>query len=158
MKDLTDWDMTKCFPTEYEKLVKDLWFNPRLWNRVQPVLDSRFYLDLLCKEENVFVATDTHWDILPQKVRLLQKCFPCINTDNIYTCKNKQKLSFDVLTDDAVHNLFGGKYHKILMSYRWNQNFNCSKNGIHRSDDFIDVYKEIQRIKEAKRSLEEITN
>jgi 5'(3')-deoxyribonucleotidase len=159
MNDLTDWKMTNCFPKEYEKLVEDLWFNPKLWNRVQPVLDSRMYLDILTKQDNVSVVTDTHYEILSQKIKLLEKCFPCIDTrNNLFICKNKSKIKLDVLTDDAVHNLYGADYKRILLTYRWNINFNCSKNGIHRSDDWVDIYKEIERIRQAKFGVYELTH
>ena len=158
MNDLTDWDMKKCFPTEYAKLVDDLWFSPRLWNRIEPITDARLYLNILCKEENVLLVTNTHWDILSPKVARLKKCYPFFNTDNIYTGKDKSKFSLDVLTDDATHNLIHGKYKKILMSYRWNQNFNCSQNGVRRADNFTDIYTEIQRIKESERQIFEMMN
>ena len=161
LNDLTDWDLHKVLPEKYSKLIDNLWFDPELWNRVQPLSDSQQFVKRLIDNPNieVFVATDTHPKLVDIKTKLLNKEYPYIDTrNNLFICKQKQMLDIDLLFDDKVDNLLGGKYHKALMSYPCNKSFNCQKNGIVRVNDWNEFYNEVMRILDANKAIWELSN
>ena len=46
---------------------------------------------------------------------------------SVIICYNKQLINGHVLIDDAVHNLLGGKYHKILYNTNVFKDFNARR-------------------------------
>jgi len=150
MEDITEWDMRNIFPKEYKRLVEDLWVNPKLWERVQPLYESQLYMKKLSKDNDIdlYLITDTAPTILETKINIFKKEYPFINLHkHLFVCGNKQMVDVDIMVDDAVHNLVDGKYKKILLKYPWNQGFDVNKYQIDLAGDWADVYKYIQEYK-----------
>ena len=160
INDITEWDMRNVFPKQYKKLIENLWFDPELWKRTQPLTDSQMYTKILSKNKDVevFIVTDTHPRLIETKVNLLNKEYPWIDTvNNLFVCKRKDMVSVDCLVDDNYNNLLNNIPHKILLDHPWNRQINADKNGIVRTKDWIAINKEIQRLIDARKALEEIT-
>ena len=157
---LTDYDTTKVLPQKYSKLAVKLWEVPELYDCVKPKEDSQRYTKLLSEQSDVelYVVTVSSPKIIKRKFEYIHREFPWIQQDHIIVISDKSLLNLDILIDDYQKNLYYGRYHKILFDAPWNKNFNASKNGMVRCTDWSEVYDEIQRKIEARKSLEEITN
>lgn len=160
---LTQYDTTKVLPQQYKNLVEDIWNWPILYEYVQPLTDSQQYVKRLCDNENieVYVVSVSHPDVMRSKSDFIRREYPFIKNvilidSNNYQCK--QLLNFDCLVDDNPDNLIGGKYHKLLFSYYWNQSFNAEHNGMVRVNDWSETYNEVIRELEAKKLIWELEN
>ena len=157
---LTEYDTTKVLPSKYSKLATKLWEVPELYDSTHPKIDSQIYTKILSEQSEIelYVVTVSSPKVIARKFEYIHKEFPWIKQKNVIVIDNKSLLNLDILVDDYPTNLFYGKYHKILFDAPWNRNFNASKNGMIRVNDWSDVYREIQNKIEARKSLEEITN
>lgn len=55
--------------------------------------------------------------------------------------------TFDVLIDDAVHNVINAPYQSILLSQPWNESFDVSSDEhIYRANDWLEVEDIISKI------------
>ena len=56
----------------------------------------------------------------------------------------------DLLVDDAVHNLYGGDYQKILLSAPHNICFNAEQNSMIRANNWDEVYADVHKLFDKK--------
>ena len=160
INDITEWDMRNVFPRQYKKLVENLWFDPELWKRTQPLTDSQMYTKMLSKNKDIelFVITDTHPRLIETKMNLLNKQYPWIDTvNNLFVCRRKDMITVDCLVDDGIHNLTNSNHCRILLSCPWNKTFNAEKESVIRVKDWIGIYNKIIERVEARKEVEEIT-
>ena len=142
------WDLDEYFP----KLTRDQIFSPifeeNFWETVTPKLDAIEYLTRLYNEGfNLYLVTASHYRTLTEKFeKALFPYFPFFTEDKIIICDNKQLINGHVLIDDAVHNLLGGKYHKILYNTNVSKDFNAEAFGIWRAHNWEEIYRIIQRL------------
>ena len=160
---LTEYDTTKVLPKQYSKLATDLWNCSLLYKYVQPLTDSQQYVKRLYDNKNIeiYVVSISHPNIMKSKSDFIQREYPFIKNVILIDSKNykcKQLLNFDCLIDDNQENLIGAAYHKILMTYYWNESFNASHNGMIRCNDWSEIYNEIMREIEAKQLVYELEN
>lgn len=145
VNDIKEWDMKKYFP----KLPREDVFEPLLrrefWDTTQPKDGAQIYLKKIIDDgHEVYIATATHYATIQDKMeRVLFKYFPYLTWKNIIIISNKQLLRGDVLIDDAVHNLIGGSYRKLLFTAPHNLSYNAEDNGMTRVGNWEDVYRVI---------------
>lgn len=71
---------------------------------------------------------------------------------DVIVTANKQIVQGDILIDDGLHNLVGGKYEKILMTAPHNKGFNQEeKYGIHRVNNWEEAYNLVWQFAEGGR-------
>ena len=89
----------------------------------------------------IFVCTNTHWKNVKFKIKhVLLKYFDFIPWRNVIITSYKQMLKADYLIDDAVHNLRGGEYKKLLFNKPHNAKFNAAGTDIVRVDNWKEIY------------------
>jgi 5'(3')-deoxyribonucleotidase len=157
--DITEWEMTKFVPPEHKELIIDLLNNKLLWESVTPLTDSRMYMNLLNKDEDVeiYVVTDTSPETTKIKMDLLHKYYQSFDMKNVIVTSHKDMINLDILVDDGVHNLINGSYKKVLLDYPWNRYINDNQYEIVRVKNWIDIYSYIQKRIKARKEVEEIT-
>lgn len=150
--------MHKTLPEKYSQLIDNLWFDKKLWSNIEAVNESKKYTYLLSKNPNIelFIITATHPKIIQTKIEWLNKNFPWFTYDHIIVSSNKQIFKMDVMIDDAIHNLEGGKYHKVLFSYPWNENYPAKRNGMIRVHKWEEIYNYIIDRLHAKKLVYEL--
>lgn len=145
--DIDSWNISKPYHMLTTEQIYEPLMNKRLWNRTKPVKGSQDVLKQLVDDgHKVYIATATHYKNVEWKIDWLKRYFPFIDTKNVIVIGEKQLLNIDLLCDDAVHNLVGGSYRKLLMSRPWNEDFDEIKHGIIRVHDFDDIEREINKI------------
>lgn len=141
-EDITDYDITKFFPSvSHDKIYAPL-YNGRFWASVRPKKDAPLtLLKLKNMGFRIYVCTSSSHKTIPHKVELvLKRYFGFIPCSNIITTTNKQLIKGDILIDDAVHNLVGGSYQKILMTAPHNQEYDASKNDMIRVNNWTEAF------------------
>lgn len=145
--DITAWDMSLFFPTLSKEEIYQPLDEENFWKTVKPQEGAVYYLNKLCNEYQVYIVTATSLNNIKYKVdHIIKPYFPFINTRNIIVSNNKQMISGDVLIDDNINNLLGGKYDKILFSRPHNYNYLPKDYPIVIADGWEDCYKKIHKI------------
>lgn len=151
--DISEWDMTKFFPS----LTRDEVYMPlsdgSVWSRVSPIPGARETIEMLMFEgDDVYVLTSSSLNTIGKKWKeVLQKYFPMILHSHVIVAEHKQMIKGDVLIDDAPFNLKGGEYYSILFAAPHNAGYDDSGLGIERACDWNDVYDSISVLKELMR-------
>ena len=141
-QDVTDWDISMFFPSISVEQVFEPLKQKEFWKSIKPVADAQQYLKTMWKEGyKIFVCTNTHWKNVKFKIKhVLLKYFDFIPWRNVIITSYKQMLKADYLIDDAVHNLRGGEYKKLLFSKPHNAKFNPADTDIVRVDNWKEIY------------------
>lgn len=124
-RDIKQWDICSYFPL----LTRDEVYAPLnqelFWEKyVRVDVEATTYIKQLIEDgHEVYIVTASTPETLYYKwEHLISNYLPFINSSNIIMCSNKQLLSnLDILIDDGLHNLVGGKYLKILVDKPYNQ-------------------------------------
>ena len=156
--DLITYDTTKCMPKQYIKLEQDIWNWPILYDYVQPLSDSQYYVKILTTYPNIelYVVSQSDSKIMEAKTKFIQKEYPFISQENIIFITNKSLLKLNSLVDDNIEQLKGGDYHKIIFNNSWNKDFDADYNGMVRVNDWSECYNEIIREYKAWQKIQEL--
>ena len=104
---------------------------------------------LIADGHRVLIVTSSAYQTIPVKMNtVLFKEFPFLSWDDVIITQHKQLIQGDVLVDDAVHNLEGGEYAKILMSVPHNQAYDAEGNGMIRANNWQEAYSAIKEVAE----------
>ena len=146
--DITDWDITLSFPSLSKEEVWHPLYEDEFWETVKPKQDAAKYLLKLQELGfNVYLCTATnHYTVKSKFENIVKRHFPFISWDQIIITPRKQLIDADILIDDGVHNLIGGKYKKILMSAPHNLKYKAEAMGMQRVDNWEEAYKAITGI------------
>lgn len=142
MDDITQWDMTKAFPTLSREQIYQPLVNAELWKRVTPLPEAPEYLKRIIDDgHEVWIVTASYYTALGVKLdNTLFKHFPYITPRNVITAYNKQMIKGDIMIDDAPHNLEGARNLKILVDAPHNRAFDESTIGAVRAKSWQDIY------------------
>lgn len=142
-EEITDWDVTKAFPTLTAAQVFQPIHENNFWERVKPIRGAPETLAKLINDGHaVCVVTASHYETLAAKMeKVLFRYFPFITWDEVIITSHKQLIRGDVMIDDAVHNLVNGNYEKLLMDAPHNRGFNAEAHGMTRVKTWDDIYK-----------------
>lgn len=115
--DITEWDITKFFPSLTRNEVFEPLSDGSVWSRVSPIDGARDTLERLILEGNdVYIVTSSHLETIGKKwTDVIQKFFPIIDVSKVIVTEHKQMIMGDVLVDDAPFNFYGyPRYFGIL--------------------------------------------
>lgn len=140
--EVTQWDMTKSFPT----LTPEQIYSPLLcddfWYRVMPIEGAQEALKQLIDDgHKIFIVTSSTYQTLRSKMEVaLFGYFPFLSWKDVIVARYKQIIKGDVLVDDGAHNLENGEYLKVLMSAPHNKEYDAETNGMIRVKNWEDAY------------------
>ena len=147
-EDVTEWDMTKNFPSLTREQVYGAELDDELYERLKPYDGAVQYVKKLMDDgHTVYVVTTSPYQILKVKTeKVLLKYFPFLTWKNVIVTSDKKLIKGDILIDDGIHNLLGGDYLKILMSAPYNRDFDAGKNGMIRVHNWKEIYEIISAL------------
>lgn len=142
VEDVHEWDLSSSFPTLTREQIYAPLLDDALWERVQPMQYAADVLKQLKEDgHNIFIVTSTAYQTVKAKIeKVLFRYFPFIKWNDVIIAHNKQMIKGDILIDDAPHNLEGGDYMKILMTASHNKSYDAKANGMHRVNDWMEIY------------------
>lgn len=142
-EDIKQWNLKDSYPDLTEDQICSFLFDYRLWNNVKINTSvAKAVKKLYVLGFNVYICSNTCYRTAKYKYeKLISKYYPFIDENHIIWCSNKQLIKGNILIDDAVHNLIGGSYHKVLFNRPHNENFdvNSVKDTIIRVNNGIDI-------------------
>ncbi len=141
--DITEWDITKFFPTLTDDQVFAPLLNEYFWDTVKPIPGATETIKKLIDDgHKVYIVTASRPGTLELKLnKVLFKYFPYLSYENVIVAFNKQMIIGDVMIDDAPFNLIGGRFVRLLMDSPANAYFKAKENGIIRVRDWEQIYK-----------------
>lgn len=146
--EVTEWDIAKSFPT----LTREQVYSPLLcddfWYSVMPINGASDALQqLIADGHRVLIVTTSAYQTLRTKMDVvLFGYFPFLSWSDVIITSHKQLVEGDVLIDDGVHNLEGGKYKKVLMDAPHNRSYDAEANGMVRVHDWEEAYSVITNL------------
>lgn len=140
-EDVTDWDVSKAFPTLNRKDVFDVLMDDTIWCEIEPIDDAPTVLEGFIRDgHKVYIVTATPYESIPAKMNdLLFRLFPFLSWENVIVASRKQLILGDVLIDDGAHNLIGGPYKKLLYDAPYNRNINDEEHEIIRVHNWNEI-------------------
>lgn len=149
--DVTTWDIASIFPSLTKEQVFSPLYDDAFWQTLSTLPKSAENLRRLIDDgHTVRIVTASYYETLPSKMDWLFKHYPYLDWNDVIVAHDKKLICGDVLIDDAIHNLEGGKYEKILFSRPYNLGYDARSNGMNRVHGWDDIYEVIQRIANAQ--------
>lgn len=150
LSDITDWDISKAFPTLTKEQVYAPLFEDAFWSWVKPMEGASEALQkLIADGHTVLIVTTSNYQTLAAKMeQVLFHYFPFLTWNDVIITAHKQLIKGDVLIDDGIHNLEGGDYFKILMTAQHNKKYDAEANGMLRAETWAEVYSTITLLAE----------
>lgn len=155
-EDVTEWDITKFFPSLTKEEVFAPLYTGFFWSTVKPKSDAMEYLWKIHENgDQIYIITSSNFETIKPKFDcIIGRYFPWVPYSNVIVASNKQMVSGDVLVDDGIHNLIGGKYEKILMTAPHNKYIDLSTySDIRRANSWSEAYDIIQEIKRERQQM-----
>lgn len=145
IEDVTDWDVTKTFPTLTKQQVFGVLQGSEVWANLAPMPGAQKYMKRLYDEgHELYIVTATDYRTCRVKIERLLELFPFMDAEHIIIAHHKQMVMGDVLIDNGPHNLIDGPYFRILFDQPHNRGFDEKKYGMYRAVDWKQAYQLIQ--------------
>lgn len=142
--DVRSWDFSDAFPMLTQEEIYAPLYVKDVWKGLEPLSDSYYYLKKIMDDgHELKIVTATNYHTCDVKIARILEIFPFLTWEQFVITSNKQIVEGDVLVDDGVHNLIGGKYEKILFDQPHNRSFNERDIGAIRVYNWEQAYKTI---------------
>lgn len=148
-EDIKSYYIDNFVKPEFKDNFKNYFVDRRVWKRIKLIKDCQKYIARLYRDGHTIIfITSTEPENLKKKANWLKRNFPYLDIrKSLFSCPKKQYMAgIDILIDDYEQNLIDGKYHKILLSYPWNESINIDEHGIYRAKNWKEIYNIINYI------------
>lgn len=141
-KSITEWDMTKFFPTIPPNEVFAPLMDMLFWTTVKPKNGAVKYLKMLIKEGfDLYLCSATHYDTIGLKHNIvMRKFFPFFPWNNVIIAAHKHMIKCDVLVDDGLHNFNGVEAINVVFDAPHNQEYENPYYDTYRVHNWKELY------------------
>lgn len=154
IKDCKQYWLEKNLPHGYELIVQEAFESKYMWKKVKVIKGAKKYINKLREEgHEIYFVTSSLPENLRKKIKHLERELDFFEPGYIWrhtiNIHKKQLLDLDVLIDDCIDNLNGGrKYTSICLDYPWNRN--VTDHSIIHCDSWKEIYYEVKAIEEGE--------
>lgn len=150
LNNFTEYDVMNVLPTQDAMVMRDMYGEHGLYNKVKPIPGAADSLQKLINEgHQVYLVTDAIPKTYGEKVEFIHRYFPFIDDSHIVTMKHKHLFRCDVMIEDNLANLLAKPYyHRICFNYPWNESTKDYVYGIYRCYNWDDVMTAVNEINE----------
>lgn len=138
-EDITRYDFFTITSKASKEEILNFLSTEEIWQSVEPYKESYEYLEKLNNEYELYIVTNTSYKTPKAKFDRLFSLFPFLSEDQLVIISNKQLLNIDIMVDDCIDHLQGGKFIKFLIDEPYNRSY-CDDKEIIRVNDLKDVY------------------
>lgn len=151
VNDITAYDVANCFELTQANLIKKIFEEPDIWDKVKPLPGAQEGLQKLMRDGNtIYIVTNNSPYTYGQKFDWIRTYFPFIESSKIICMSDKWLLNTEVMIEDCYETLIARPYYtRILMDQSWNQETEMKDwtYGITRCYNWDDVVEAVNKIK-----------
>lgn len=153
IEDFTEYDIMNVLPTQDALVMKDMYGETGLYDKVKPMLGAQKALEKLINfGHQVYLVTAAIPKTYGEKVAFIKRFFQCIDESKIICMNHKHLLRCDIMIEDNLQTLLDGQhYHRILMNRPWNQSDKDWVYGINRCNNWSEILEVVNKINEQER-------
>ena len=152
LDDFTDYDIMNILPTQDAIVMKDMYGEHGLYDKVKPLAGAQKAIEKLINlGHQIYFVTAAIPKTYDEKVAFIRRFFPYIDESRIICMKHKHLLKCDVMIEDNLQILLAGQhYHRILMNRPWNQSSKDWVYGTNRCNNWSEILEVINKINESE--------
>ena len=153
LEDFTEFDIMNILPTQDAIVMRDMYGETGLYDKVKPMPGSQKALEKLVNfGHQVYLVTAAIPKTYDEKVAFIKRFFPCIDESHIICMKHKWLLNCDVMIEDNLQTLLEKPHYlRILMNRPWNQSSKDWVYGINRCNNWSEILEVVNKINEQER-------
>lgn len=152
VEDFTNYDIMNVLPTQDAIVMKDMYGESGLYDKVKPIPGAQEALEKLINlGHQVYLVTAAIPKTYGEKVAFINRFFPYIDEGHIVCMKHKWMFKCDVLIEDNLQTLLTKPYyHRVLFDKPWNQSTKDYVYDIHRCYNWNDILATINKINDGE--------
>ena len=150
LNDFTEFDIMNVFPTQDAIVMRDIYGESGLYDRVKPMPGAKEVLEKLINlGHQVYLVTAAIPKTYGEKVAFIKRFFPYIDESHIICMKHKWLLKCDLMIEDNLQTLLEKPhYHRVLFNRPWNQYDKDWVYGVHRCNNWNEILEVVNKINE----------
>ena len=148
LENFTEYDIMNVLPTQDAIVMKDIYGESGLYNKVKPMPGAQDTLEKLINlGHQVYLVTAAIPKTYGEKVAFIKRFFPYIDDNHIVAMKHKHMFKTDIMIEDNLQTLLAGQhYYRILVNRPWNQSAKDWVYGINRCNDWSEIHEVVNKI------------
>lgn len=152
LNDFTEYDVMNVLPTQDGVVMRDMYGESGLYDKVKPLPGAQESLQKLINEgHQVYLVTDAIPKTYGEKVEFIHRYFPFVDDSHIVSMRHKHLFKCDVMIEDNMANLLAKPYyHRICLNYPWNESKKDYVYGVHRCYNWEDIMAAINKINDGE--------
>ncbi len=120
-------------------IIHEFFGKPEFYETMPVLEGAKEFVKKLSKKAEIFISTAVPPEFMGIRAKRIREEFPEIPADHIYMGARKDKISTDILFDDALHNVLNSNaQYPILMRRPWNQE-STGMLAVNTYDEFLKV-------------------
>lgn len=150
LEEITSWENTGR-----TSVIKEFYDDPELYRRQIPAEETKRAIRRLLKIADVFFITAVAPKFMGVRAEQILTQFPEVPPENIILGSAKDRVHFDIVLDDAIHNILDSKAeYPVLMRKPWNAKM-TGLLSVNTMSEFVFLVKQIMKASTSR--TEEIT-
>lgn len=148
LEDFTEYDIMNVLPTQDAIVMKDMYGETGLYDKVKPMSGAQESLEkLINMGHQVYLVTAAIPKTYGEKVAFIKRFFPYIDDNHIVAMKHKHMFRADIMIEDNLQTLLAGQhYHRILVNRPWNKSSKDWIYGINRCNNWSEILEVVNKI------------
>jgi 5'(3')-deoxyribonucleotidase len=152
VEDFTEYDVMNILPTQDAMVLKDMYGETGLYDKVKPMPGAQEALEKLINlGHQVYLVTAAIPKTYGEKVAFIKRFFPYIDDGHIVAMRHKHMFKCDVMIEDNLNNLLAKPYyHRICFDRPWNREVNDWTYDIHRCKNWNEIVEVVNKINDGE--------
>lgn len=152
VEDFTEYDVMNILPTQDAMVLKDMYGETGLYDKVKPMPGAQEALEKLINlGHQVYLVTAAIPKTYGEKAAFIKRFFPYIDDGHIVAMRHKHMFKCDVMIEDNLNNLLAKPYyHRICFDRPWNREVNDWTYDIHRCKNWNEIVEVVNKINDGE--------
>lgn len=152
IEDFTEYDVMNILPTQDAMVLKDMYGESGLYDKVKPMPGAQEALEKLINlGHQVYLVTAAIPKTYGEKVAFIKRFFPYIDDGHIVAMKHKHMFKCDIMIEDNLQTLLAKPYyHRICLDRPWNRQVSDWTYDIHRCKNWNEIVEVVNKINDGE--------
>jgi 5'(3')-deoxyribonucleotidase len=148
IEDFTEYDIMNVLPTQDAVVMKDIYGETGLYDKVKPLHGAQESLEKLVNlGHQVYLVTAAIPSTYGEKVAFIKRFFPYIDDGHIICMKHKWMFKCDIMIEDNLQTLLAKPYyHRVCFDRPWNRAVSDWTYDIRRCKNWNEIVEVVNKI------------